>query len=123
MSDREENDIRQVIQNYIDGTFRANVNTLRACFHSKAVMNGFLGDQLLIGDPEPFFQDIGAKPSMASAGVPYKADITSIEVSGRTASVTLSESGFGPGIAFTDFFHLIKDQGQWKIISKTFTTQ
>lgn len=123
MSGIEEQSVRQVIQQYIEGTYRADVKALRACFHPKAVMNGFFGDQLLLGDPEPFFQDIAGKPSMASAGAPYKGEITSIEVVGRTASVTVKETGFGPGIAFTDFFHLVKDQEQWRIISKTFSTE
>ncbi|MBW1775701.1 MAG: nuclear transport factor 2 family protein [Deltaproteobacteria bacterium] len=26
-------------------------------------------------------------------------------------------------MAFTDYFHLLKGQGEWKIISKTFTTE
>jgi hypothetical protein len=123
MAETDEKRVRKVIQNYIDGTYQADVQALRTCFHPKAVMNGFLGKQLLLGDPEPFFQDIGGKPAMAATGAPYKGEITLVHIAGRTAAVTLRETGFGGGLAFTDFFHLIEENGQWKIISKTFTTE
>jgi hypothetical protein len=62
-------------------------------------------------------------PSMAEGGAPYQGKIASLDVVGNVASVTIKETGFGGTMAFTDYFHLLKDQGEWKIISKTFTTE
>ncbi len=56
MVKEDENAIRKVIDNYITGTFKADIVSLQACFHPKAVMNGYLGDDLLLGGPEPFFR-------------------------------------------------------------------
>ena len=42
-------------------------------------------------------------------------------VTGRIASATLQERGF-LGLDFTDYFHLVEVDGQWQIVSKTFTT-
>ena len=123
MTQSDEIAVRNVVQKYIEGTFTGNVKTLRDCFHPKAVMNGYLGGQLLIGGPEPFFENMAQAPSMAEGGAPYKGDITSVDVAGNVASVILKETGFGGDMAFTDYFHLLKEQGQWKIISKTFTTE
>ena len=86
-------------------------------------MNGYLNNQLLLGDPEPFFQEIGNNPSMAEGGAPYKGEITSVDVVGNVASVTLKETDFAGGMSFTDYFHLIKVDDEWKILSKTFTTE
>ena len=86
-------------------------------------MNGYLNDQLLLGDPEPFFQQMENNPSMAEGGAPYKGKITSLDVVGNVASVTLKETGLGGGMSFTDYFHLVKVEGEWKIFSKTFTTE
>lgn len=82
-------------------------------------MNG----QQLTGTPEPFFNDIANNPFMADAGAPYHGEIVTVDITGMVASVTLKETGFAGGMAFTDYFHLIKADGAWKIISKTFTTE
>ena len=123
MVNPEKDAVREVVQKYIDGTYQGDVAALRECFHSKAVMNGYLNDQLLLSDPEPFFQEIGNNPSMAEGGAPYKGEIASVDVVGNVASVTLKETGFAGGMSFTDYFHLIKVDNEWKILSKTFTTE
>ncbi len=100
--------MQNVMQQYIDGVYQGNVEKLRGFFHEKAVMNGYLGEQMLIGGPEPFFEDIGKNPSMSEAGAPYTGEITSIEITGDTASVTLKETGFAGTFNFINYFHLIK---------------
>lgn len=115
--------VRQAIQRYIDGSYSGSVDTLRKVFHPKALMAGYLQRQLVIGTPEPFFADIEKHPSMAKSGTPYKAEIKSVEVAGQIATVILVETGFFGVMNFTDYFHLLKEHGEWKIISKTFTSK
>ena len=123
MANSEKAAVRKVVQQYIDGTYQGDAKVLRDCFHPKADMNGYLQDQLLLGSPEPFFENIENNPSMADAGAPYKGEITFVDVVGKVANVTIKETGFGGDMAFTDYFHLIKERDEWKIISKTFTTE
>ena len=88
------------------------------------MMSGWLGDALLIGTPEPFFEDLGGKPSMESGGLPYRAEVGVIDIVGRAASVRVDETGLPGGIAFTNWFQLLKgDDESWKIVSKLFTTR
>ncbi len=109
--------VRRVIEQYVEGS-QGNLETLKAVFHSDARMTGYLGDTLILGTPQPFFDAVeNAATPESLAG--YKAEIRSIEVVGHAASVTLVETGF-LGSDFTDFFHLIRENGTWKIISKTF---
>ena len=115
-------EVKKVIQDYIDGTYEADIEKLRSVFHDKAVMNGYLGPALVMADPSPFIEDISSSPSMESAGDPYQAEIESILIEGDVASVVLSESGFRGEASLVDLFHLIKNDGRWQIISKTFTT-
>ena len=110
------------MQQYINRVFHGDIEKLRECFHEKAVMNGFLGEQMLVGSPEPFFEDIGKNPSMLEAGAPYNAEITSIEITGDTANVTLKETGFAGNFNFINYFHLMKVEDEWTIMSKTFTS-
>lgn len=121
--DSEIEGVRQAIQQYIDSSYSANVEMLRKIFHPKALMSGFLQGKLLIGSPEPFFDDIVKHPSMAETGVPYQAEMISIDVVGQIASVTLLERGFFGALNFTNYFHLLKENDEWKIISKTFTSE
>ena len=114
--------VREVMQRYVDATFRADVVTLRNIFHPGASMTGYLGDDLLEGTPEPFFADLGSRPSMAESAAPYEAEISSIDVSGRAATATLNESGFFGVMRFVNYFHLLNVGGDWKIISKTFAS-
>ena len=118
----ESEAVKKVIQNYIDGTYSADIGKLKGVFHEKAVMNGYLGPGLIMADPAPFLEDISSSPSMESNGDPYRAEIESIYVEGNVASVVLSESGFRGEASLVDFFHLIKTDGEWHIISKLFTT-
>lgn len=114
--------VLEVVQNYIDGTYNADVEKLRGVFHENAVMNGYLGPDCLIATPEGFIADIAGSPSMASAGDPYNAEVEQVYVEGNIASVTLSETGFRGDGTLVDVFQLIKQDGSWKIISKLFTT-
>jgi hypothetical protein len=114
--------VRKVIDDYRNGTYNADAASLKGVFHEKAVMNGYLGPDLVLADPSAFIADIGGSPSMASNKDPYQAEIESIHIEGNVASVILSETGFrGQGV-LVDFFHLIKTGGKWQIISKLFTT-
>ena len=114
--------VRAVVERYVDATYRADIEQLRSTFHEGAAMAGYLGDDLLVGTPEPFFADMGSRPSMSGSGTTFKAQITSIQVAGRAAAVTLEEDGFFGVFRFVNYFHLLKVDGEWKLISKTFAS-
>ena len=122
MNDTNVQAVREVVEQYVKGTYQADVELLRSCFHPKAVMNGYLVEQCVLATPEPFFQDVGSKPSFSSTNSPYRGEIVAIDVVGNVANVILKETGFG-GMAFTNYFHLIREDQAWTIISKTFTTE
>ena len=114
---------RAVIEEYVNACNDGSVERLRAIFHEQALMSGYMMGEYLMGSPEPFFQVVENPPPEApQTNGNYKAEITSVEVSGPIASVTLKEAGF-MGINFTDYFHLVKVEGSWKIVSKTFNPE
>jgi ketosteroid isomerase-like protein len=115
-----EEAVRAVLDRYADAVYRGDMETLKDIFHPAARMNGYLGDTLLLGGPEPFLADIGGHPPMAESGTPFKAEFSAIHVSGRTAAATLHETGFFGTGKFVNYFHLLHDDGEWKIVSKTF---
>ena len=116
-------DARAVIQEYVDACNAGSVDRLKAIFHEQALMSGYMMGEYLMGPPEPFFQVVDNPPPEAPpTSGNYTGEITSVEISGPVASITLKESGF-MGMNFTDYFHLAKVDGQWRIISKTFNPE
>ena len=113
---------RAVIQEYVDACSAGSAERLRAIFHEDALMSGYMMGEYLMGSPEPFFQALENPPPGVEAGGDYTGEITSVEISGPIASITLKEAGF-MGINFTDYFHLAEIDGEWKIISKTFNPE
>jgi len=120
--DKDVSAVREIMERYVDAAFRADVDVLRSVFHPGASMSGYLGDDLLVGTPEPFLVDVGSRAPMSESGAPYEADISAIDVSGRAATATLTESGFFGVMRFVNYFHLLKVGDDWKIISKTFAS-
>lgn len=118
MSD-EASAVNAVIEAYVDACRTGDVRGLEAIFHSRAVMTGYMGEELLLGSPAPFFDAVRQTPSPESEGADYQARITHTEVAGEVASVALLEHGY-MGMNFTNFFHLVKVDGDWYIVSKTF---
>jgi hypothetical protein len=112
--------VRATMERYVDAVYRADVATLRYLFHPAAAMCGYLGENLLAGSPEPFFLDLGGRPSMQAQQAPYKAEILDVHASSLTASLRLEETGFFGAYSFVNYFHLLQVDGEWKIVSKTF---
>jgi len=46
--------ITETINNYIQGTYQADVDLIKKAFHPDAVMTGYMMDQLLTGSTGPF---------------------------------------------------------------------
>lgn len=120
-SDQDEEAVTAVIHRYIEGYINADEQLLRDVFAESAVMNGYVGDRLVAGSPEPFIQRVTSEPSLKSQGLDLKYDIEHCSVTGLTAAVLLREYGFG-AFNFTDYMHLLNRDGVWKIVSKTFST-
>ena len=117
----QEDKIRQVIELYTQGTYEGNASKLEESFHEKAVMNGYLGGQLLLAAPDVFITEICKSP-MNQTDFDYNPIVTELSIEDKVATVTLVET-YLDGMSFTNYFHLIDDGNGWKIISKTFTSR
>ena len=115
-------EVREVLQRYIDATYTADIDAFKELFHPSAVMNGFLGGELGMSGPEPFYEVLSANPSMKAGGVPYEGSIENVDVAGDIACGTIRENGFAGTFQFVNFFHLVRIDGRWWLTSKTYTT-
>jgi len=119
MTDPERNDdlrqIKAVMQTYIEGGRTGSVETLRPIFHELATICGYVGPDLFAG-PIAMFYEWHVENGPAADLV---AGDLRIDVEGSAASVRIELDNW-TGHRFTDFFTLVKIEGQWQIMSKVF---
>ena len=111
--------VRTVIENYIKGSYTADTDLLKRCFHPDALMSGYYRGDLEIGSPQPFFDQLESEPSSKSSGENYQAEISFIHIAGRMASAGVVEDNL-LGSNYVNHFHLLKIDDQWRIISKIY---
>jgi len=111
-------DIKKVVELYVEATRTGNTKLLRCLFHKDAVMSGDLGDhKMVLTSPEHFFNDIEGE----KADDTYRYQIYGLVQCGDIATARLKEYGL-KGSDFLNLFQLQKIDHEWKIISKLFTT-
>lgn len=114
----DEQQVRNVLQAYIDATRTADAKLARGLFHANALMSGELDENARIGSPEPFFKSLESA-SGRPGDTGYQAWITAVSVLGRTASGEIVEQNLF-GYDFTNRFHLLEQDGRWLIVSKLY---
>jgi hypothetical protein len=107
--------IKAVIQHYIDGAVSGKGDLMKPAFHADATIFGYVGADLFAGPIQNLY-DWNDSNGPATGLV---ARIVSIDLVGSVASARV-ESDNWTGHRFTDFFNLLKVDGQWKIMNKVF---
>lgn len=115
----ELENIRKVIDLYIDGVRNGNVESLRQAFHPQASMFGWKGKDLFITPIQGLYDYVASTPAPAKSGEPTNCIITSIEVAGNAATVGLAMDAYHAH-DFKDYFQLLKIEDRWWIVSKLF---
>ena len=108
-----------VLNKYNDGCKQADSSIMKPAFNAQATMFSVNADGRLAGGGiQTLFDgiDSGFKPSPAAQGAIVRVDIVGTAASARIDTNDVS------GFCFTDFFHLLKVEGEWTVISKIFHT-
>lgn len=111
--------ISEMLNKYIDGCKQAKSSIMKSAFNPQATMYSVGPDGKLTGGAIPILfegVDKDFRPSPEA-----QAAITRIEIVGTAASARIDANDMS-GISFTDFFHLLKVDGKWTVISKIFQT-
>ena len=111
--------VRTVIDSYIKGSYTADTDLLKRCFHPDALMSGYYRGDLDIGSPQPFFDQLESEPSSKSSGEDYQAELSFIHMAGCTVSAGVVKDNL-LGTNYVNQFHLLKIDDQWRIISKIY---
>lgn len=115
----DHNAILGVLKHYSEGGSKADSRLMRPAFHDRATMFGVADGQLTGGAIESLYEiiDSAFRPSPeATSAVVY------IDICGSAASARVDTDGLS-GFCFTDYFNLLKVDGQWSIVSKIYHTR
>ncbi|MDI9900494.1 nuclear transport factor 2 family protein [Rhodococcus sp. IEGM 1409] len=114
----EYNAVLETLAKYIEGCAKADSSIMRPAFHADAVMFT-TADSAVTRVPahNALFDGIDNdfKPSNPNSAV------VTVDLVGDVASARIDTDDLD-GFSFTDFFHLLKAGGEWKIVAKTFYT-
>jgi len=100
---------------YLKGAISGKGSEMKASFSEGATWAGYVGPDLVAGPIQSLFD--WNDSNGAAKDLVYK--ISKIEIVGSIASVRIEMDNW-TGNRFTDFFNLLKVDGQWKVINKVF---
>ena len=118
----ERDAILQVVDHYVQGSFRGDRALLESAFAADAKMHGIMGGRYVTMSAAAFIDGICQSPSMADSGVDFRVETEVAGVYGDIAAAVVHEHNFGGTTDFVDMFQLVKNEGAWRIVSKTFCT-
>ncbi|WP_158596869.1 nuclear transport factor 2 family protein [Aquimarina sp. BL5] len=109
--------VEKTVNYYLTGLVNNDAKTLTKAYHPTATMK-WVGDS---------YKEVNAIEGLTAGmdGTPHKEKIktrvVSVDIAGNAASAQL-EIQF-PTFTYIDFMHLLKVDGDWKIVSKIFYTR
>lgn len=117
---KELESIRQVAEKYVEGCHTGNIALLRSAFHPQAMMYGVSQETLVVAPIEGLYAYLEAKEPPSKTGEPHQCFISDIRYDGAAAIVEIvQESCYGND--YTNYFLLLKVDGEWLIVSKSYS--
>lgn len=107
--------ITKTVNLYFDGMVQRDRKMLDEAFHPEARLIGYRGENFTVTPFESWAS--GTASGTARNPNDYKNSIKAIRVEGYTALVETEL--YWPGVYYFDFLTLMKVDGKWKIVHKT----
>jgi hypothetical protein len=115
-------EVEQVLQVYFDGLYEGDTKKLAAAFHPVSHLYSVGGDGKAADFPRAdWFKMVEGRKSAKDNGSERRDRIVSIDFSGPSTAFAKVECQIPPRY-FTDYLTLVKADGRWQVISKTFHT-
>jgi hypothetical protein len=104
------------LQNYIKGLQTGNSAYMRDAFEKNAKVQGYMGGQFISWNMEEYAARFSGKPAADEAQ--RERSIELLDITGDVA-VGKVVSDY-PTVKFTDYMSILKIDGVWKIVAKSF---
>jgi hypothetical protein len=107
--------IGALMQTYVEGARSGSSDDMRPVFHELATICGYVGPDLFAGPIGMFYEWHDENGAAAD----IRAGELQVDIEGTAATARIEIDNW-TGHRFTDFFTLVKIDGQWQIMSKVF---
>ena len=106
----------EILNSYFDGLYYGDTDKLRRLFHEDAWLkgNGYRKSR------DEWLETVASRPKPSEQGMDFAFNILSLEIVDDQAMARVDTPL--PAAHFIDFLGLLKEEGQWKIVNKMFTT-
>lgn len=116
----DEKELARVpLDNYLQAHATGNPDLIHKAFQADARITAFVEGKLVNLSVDEFAERFNGKPAADEAQ--RKRKIESLDVSGNAASAKIVLDY--PAVKFTDYMNLLKIDGQWQIVNKTFNAE
>lgn len=112
----EKEAVKVPLNNYLQAHSTGNGDLIRKAFHTDAKLFWYRDGKLMTRTAEEFAAGFNGKPAADEAQ--RKRNIEAIDITGNAAVAKIVLDY--PATKFTDYMSLLKIDGEWKIINKTF---
>lgn len=107
--------ITKLLQHYINGAISGKGSEMKRAFHDDATIFGYVGPDLFAGPIQGLYDWNDANGPATN----LVSRIVSIDIIETIANVRVETDNW-TGHRFTDFFNVLKLDGEWKVMNKIF---
>ena len=118
-SNAEETAARVPLENYLKGHATGEAEYFQKAFHPEAKLFWYRDGKLMTRTSAEYIAGAGGKPAPDEAN--RKRWIESVKITGN-AGIAVIVLDY-PSVKFVDYMSLLKIDGEWKIINKTFYSE
>ncbi len=111
--------IEEVVGKYIEAGRTADSSIMKPVFHENAQMSGPSEEGAFSGPIQALYNFVDSN----GPATDLEMRIVSITISDERAASVVLHADSWHGKNFTDHFHLLKVDGDWKIVSKIYSEQ
>jgi protease I len=111
--------IQETVGHYFQGMYQGDTARLKKAFHPAAQVIGHFQGRFVQNSLEQFLGYVASAPVPAQTGEAYDMWIMSMDLAGETAAA-VKVTDLYQGLRFTDYLSLLKVDGAWVIVNKTF---
>ena len=113
--------VEKVIWTYLDGLYEGDTSKLGQAFHEVSHLYSVSDGGVADLPREKWFEFVKGRASPQSKGLKRTDRIVSVDFSGPETAFVKVECSIHPRY-FTDYLTLLKLNGGWKVVSKTYRT-
>ena len=110
--------VSTTVEDYFEGMYHGDMERLRRVFYPQAMLYGYRNGTFTVLKMDEWLDKVAKRPIPAQNGEPFDMTIESIDLTGNVGHVKVRDLYMG--LKFTDYLNMVKFEGRWQIVNKTF---